>query len=118
MHKHILAPLTLLLLPVVGHAQTAQDFVVNFTAFLGNIIIPFLIGIAFLFFVINAIRFFVLGSTNEQGREKAKALALYGILAFIVILVFWGIVNLIGSSIGFGGKSQSINDYCPEAGCL
>jgi len=112
MNKSLFA-LSLLVLPVVSHAQSLQDLVKNTTSFLGEIVIPFLIGIAFLAFVYNVIRFFVLGSTSEEGREKAKALAIYSVLAFTLIIIFWGIINLLTSSIGLDDKNQPGSDYVP-----
>ncbi len=83
----------------------------NIVTFLSDTVIPFLLGIAFLFMVINGVRYFILGSTSEDGRDKAKALAIYGVLAFVIIIIFWGIVNLLVDSIGLGGETQPDQDY-------
>lgn len=81
-----------------------QTFLVNFVSFANNVVIPFLIGIAFLFFIVNAFRYFILGGTSEDGKEKARALALYSVLAFVFILVFWGLVNMFAGSLGLAGR--------------
>jgi succinate dehydrogenase/fumarate reductase cytochrome b subunit len=99
------------LIPMVSEAQTLQQFIPSFTTFLGNVIVPFLLGIAFLIFVINAIRFFVIESNNEDGQKKAKSLMTWSILAFTLIIVFWGVINIIGGSLGFGDDTQPISDY-------
>ena len=104
--------LTLLLFPGITFAQqTIQNLLVNLMGFLNDFFIPFLLAIAFLFFVINVIRFFVIGSTSEEGREKAKNVAIYSVLAFVLIVTFWGIINLLASSIGLEGCSQPQSDY-------
>ena len=101
-----------LLLPLVSYAQgTFQSFLTNLVTFLSGTVIPFLLGVAFLFFVINAIRYFVVGGSSEEGREKAKYLAIYGLLAFVLIITFWGLVNLLVNSTGVGGKKQPDSDY-------
>ena len=97
--------------PFYAHAQGVQQFLTNFTLFIGNVLIPFLFGIAFLFFVINVIRFFVIQSSNEDGREKARKLIMYSILAFVFLVVFWGIINLLTASLGLGGCTTPMNDY-------
>ena len=79
--------------------------------FSNNTLIPFLLGLAFLFVVINAIRFFVIGGAEAPSQEKAKALAIYGVAAFVVIVIFWGVVNLLSSSLGFTGKKMPTPDY-------
>ena len=76
----------LLLLPLAASAaQSAQTFIGNFIIFINGTLIPFLFGIAFLFFIVNAFRFFILGSNNQEGQEKAKALTLYSVAAFVFI---------------------------------
>ena len=101
----------LVVTPFFAHAQGVQQFLTNFTLFIGNVLIPFLFGIAFLFFVINAVRFFVIQSSNEDGREKARKLIMYSILAFVFLVVFWGIINLLTASLGLGGCTTPMNDY-------
>lgn len=108
--------LSLLLLPRLSHAQTFQAFLNNFVIFVSNTLIPFLIVIAFLFFVYNAIRYFVFEGSNEDGQEKAKSLALYGVFAFVLIIIFWGIVNLLASSIGLDGENAPASDYVEMGG--
>lgn len=94
------ALLTLFFLPLVAAAQTFQVFLVNLATFASDIFIPFLIGIAFFIFAFNAVRYFVIGGSNQESQEKAKSLALYGVLAFVLFVVFWGIINMLTSSIG------------------
>ena len=92
-----------------------QQFVVNFLSFANSTIIPFLMGIALLLFIINVIRFFVAGAGNEESREKARSLAVYGVLACVFILIFWGIVNLFAGSLKLSGGSAPISDYVQGA---
>lgn len=111
MNKTPLLLAFLLALPLVSHAQSLQTFLVNFTRFLGDTLVPFLIGIAFLFFAVNVVRFFVFGSDNQEGQEKAKALAIYSVLAFVIIIIFWGVINLLSSSLGLDGCVPADSDY-------
>ncbi len=114
MKKLGLTTLSLLLLPTLAHAQAPysfQEFIVGFLGFLNGVFIPFLVGIAFVFFLVNVVRFFIIESTNEQGREKAKALAIYGVAAFVLFVIFWGIVNLLSSSLGLNDCTQPGSDY-------
>jgi succinate dehydrogenase/fumarate reductase cytochrome b subunit len=104
----------IVVIPAYAHAQGLQSFLLNFTTFIGGVLIPFLFGIAFLFFVINAVRFFVLQSSNEDGREKARELVTFSILAFVFLIIFWGILNLIAFGIGLGGETQPQSDYIQQ----
>lgn len=109
--RSIIPIFVLLLAPAVTHAQTVQTLFSGIGEFLNGIVIPFLLGIAFLFFIINVIRFFVLQGHSQDGREKAKNLTIYSIAAFVLIIIFWGIVNMLASSIGLEGKNQPQSDY-------
>ena len=97
--------------PAYAHAQGLQGFLTNFTVFVGGVLIPFLFGIAFLFFIINAVRFFVLESSNEDGREKARKLVTFSVLAFVFLVIFWGLINLLASSLNLDGCTAPISDY-------
>ncbi len=105
-------------LPFFVSAQglSAQGFIASFLAFSNKILIPFLLGAAFLFFIFNVIRFFVVGGGNEDDRTNARSLATYGVLAFVIIVVFWGIVNLLAGSLGFAGKNVPTPDYLEKNG--
>lgn len=97
--------------PSITHAAGLEDLIKGFVGFLSDVIIPFLFAIAFLIFAFNVIRYFVLGGASEEGRDKAKNLAIYSVLAFVVLIVFWGIVNTVSSLLGFGGTTQPTADY-------
>lgn len=101
------------ILPTVALAQTlsAQGFIKGFLAFSNKTLIPALIGIAFLLFVINVIRFFVIQGGEEDGRKNAKNLAVYSVLAFVILIVFWGVVNLLAGSLGFNTATSPTPDY-------
>lgn len=84
-----------------------EQYIANFITFVNNIVIPFLLGIAFLFFVINVFRYFIVGGSSEDGREKAKLTATYSVAAFVLIMLFWGIVSLLTQSLGLGYLAQT-----------
>lgn len=93
-----------------------QTFLENIITFLYSIILPFLIAIAFLFFIINATRYFIIGGGSEESQQKAKTLALWGIVAFVLILSLWGIVNLFVGGLGFGTSTVIFPDYYVSGG--
>lgn len=101
------------LMPSFVHAQTAslETLLKGIVGFTNNTLIPFLVGIAFLIFVINVFRYFILNGENEKGQEDAKNLAMYSVAAFVFLLIFWGIVNMLSTSSGLEGCKQSNFDY-------
>lgn len=114
----------LILLPSVTLAQNGsiQGVISGTLGLINDILIPFVLGIAFLLFIVNVIRFFVVGGSNDEGKENAKSLALYSIGAFVFILAFWGLINIIASGIGLNGEpcaADKTSDYIisPLAPC-
>lgn len=77
----------------------------NILTFANNVIIPFIIGIGFLAFVWGMFQFFIAGGANDEKKEKGKSLMIYATLGFVLIIVFWGIINLLASSTGFEGDT-------------
>lgn len=106
----------LIIAPGIVAAQTgsAQTLIGAIGDFMNGVLIPLLLGIAFLFFVINGVRFFVIGGSSDEGQERAKNLALYGIATFVFILSFWGIVNVLGSGIGISGTDPCTSNLYPD----
>jgi hypothetical protein len=118
----------IILVIVIGISMAAgsnglQDVFPALFSFFNDYLIPFLLGIAFLIFVINAIRFFVVNGSTEEGRENAKNLALYSIGVFIFILSFWGIINIFTNGIGLDNCGNDVvpdylsDDYTSYAPC-
>jgi uncharacterized membrane protein YidH (DUF202 family) len=81
------------------------DLLGNILEFVNGSVIPFIIGIGFLTFVFGMFQFFIAGGANEEKKEKGKSLMIYATLGFVLIIVFWGIINLLASTTGFEGKT-------------
>ena len=101
--------------PAVTFAQSLQGLIAGVGGFINEVLIPFTLGIAFLIFLINAVRFFIIGGNNTESQENARSLALYGIGAFVMILSLWGMVNLLASGIGLADEDPLTPDYIPDA---
>lgn len=96
--------------------DSLQEFIIGITLFANNVIIPFLFGLALLFFIWNAYRFFVAGGSDQNAQENAKKLALYGVGAFVFLVSLWGIINLLVGGLGFNNSNYPIEpDYIEQA---
>ncbi len=100
-----------LTLPFVASAQfnpSGGEFgtlLNNILVFTNNVLIPFIIGIGFLVFVWGMFQYFIAGGANEEKKEAGKSLMIYATLGFVLIIVFWGVVNLLTQSTGLDGDS-------------
>ncbi len=61
---------------------------------IGDAIIGLLFSLAFIIFLIGMVRFFFL-QEGEEGREKGKKLAFWGIIALVVLFSTWGLVHVL-----------------------
>ena len=71
---------------------------------------PLILAIAFIFLVWGIIQYFVIGGANDEAKVKGKSLIIYAIVGFVIILSFYGIVNILVGGIGLGGGDLSGNN--------
>ena len=81
----------------------------NILEFVNNIIIPFILGIGFLVFVWGMFKFFIYGGANDDAKEQGKSLMVYATLGFVLIIIFWGVVNLVAQSTGLNKNADGLN---------
>lgn len=87
-----------------GGGGQFEQLLRNILEFGNEVIIPFIIGIGFLAFVWGMFQYFIAGGANEESKEKGKSLMINATLGFVFIIIFFGIVNLITTSIGLEGQ--------------
>ncbi len=68
--------------------------------FTNAVLIPFIIGIGFLVFVWGMFQFFIVGGANDDAKEKGKSLMIWAVVAFVMIAILWGVINLLVQSLG------------------
>jgi len=101
----------LLAVPLAASAQfdpTGGEFgtlLANILIFTNTVLIPFIIGIGFLVFVWGMFQYFIAGGANEEKKEAGKGLMIYATLGFVLIIVFWGVINLLTQSTGLDGET-------------
>ena len=81
----------------------------NILEFTNKTLIPFIIGIGFLTFVWGMFQYFIAGGANDEAKEKGKSLMIYATLGFVLIIVFWGVVNLVVSGV-FGNPDAQVDN--------
>jgi len=104
-------------LPGVGAAQGIaqssdagpfQDLLINILVFSNDVLIPFIIGIGFLVFVWGIFKYFIFGGANDEAKASGKSLIIWATVGFVVIIIFWGIINLLTESTGLA-NSELLN---------
>jgi len=77
-----------------------SDFMSMLSGITTTIIIPFLLLLGFLVFVWGMFKYFIVGAADEEARSAGKSLIIYSVLAFVLILSFWGLINFFTESLG------------------
>ncbi len=76
------------------------DLLRTILTFTNTVLIPFIIGIGFLVFVWGMFQFFIVGGANDDAKEKGKSLMIWAVVAFVMIAILWGVINLLVQSLG------------------
>lgn len=91
-----------------GNDGEIGTFLGNVLGFIDNVVIPFILAIGFLVFIWGIFKYFILGGANDEAKESGKSLIMYAIGGFVIILAFWGIVNIISNGLGLEDSLDSI----------
>ncbi|PIR83329.1 hypothetical protein COU19_01190 [Candidatus Kaiserbacteria bacterium CG10_big_fil_rev_8_21_14_0_10_56_12] len=67
----------------------------DFLTVVNDILVPLLIGIAFITFLYGVYKYFILGADDEAELETGRQYVLWGIIGFVVIVSVWGIVWIL-----------------------
>jgi heme/copper-type cytochrome/quinol oxidase subunit 2 len=100
------------LVPSITNAQLAdsasagqlEEALTNILVVTNTTLIPFIVGIAFLFFVFGVFRYFILGGADEEKRAQGRSFVVTSIVFFVLIIIFFGVVNMFTESTGLDGE--------------
>jgi len=81
---------------------TLETTLERFKGILGTLT-TVIIALALVFFFWGLAKF-ILASGEEEAKEEGKRIMFWGILAFVVMIGIWGIVNFLIGAFGVGGN--------------
>lgn len=73
----------------------ASDIVALIATGIFDFLLPTLFLGAFLAFTWGTFQYFIHGSSDEEIKEKAKALMFYGLMVFFLMLIIWTVFTII-----------------------
>ena len=73
----------------------------NTLKFFNRIIVPAIFAAAFVFFLWGMFKYFFLSGGSEEGRSQGKQLAIWSVIAFVIMVSLWGLVNVVATGLGF-----------------
>ena len=109
---------SMLMMPVLTFAQFDGNddigtFIAKIIYFINKTLVPFVFAVALLLFVYGVYLFFFYGRSEEEARKKGRDYMMWAVIAFVVMVSVWGIVNLLAD--GFGLNERNIDSLIPEA---
>lgn len=110
---------SLLVLPALAFAQGGPSAgfggigatVNSVISFINNYLVPLVFACAFLIFIWGMFTYFIRGGASQESRDQGKALMLWGVVGFVMMVSVWGVVNVVADGLGF--RSQQIQQI-PE----
>ncbi|MBY0537768.1 pilin, partial [Patescibacteria group bacterium] len=82
--------------------------------FINAVLIPLVLGLAFLAFVWGVFKFFILGGSDSEKQAEGKSLMIYAVAGFVLILSLYGIVNFLTTGLGFDNDTISVPNVPSE----
>ncbi len=87
-----------------------QGYSIKIIVAINAYIVPTLFAIAFLVFLWGVYKYLILGADSEDSRKEGKEFVFWGIIGFVVIISIWGLVALVGNTLGLA-PGGSAPDY-------
>jgi hypothetical protein len=107
--KKITYTLLAFLLPASAFAQatnatagrsTIDGILVWLIGLIDSLLIPLVFSLALIFFLFGVFKYFFAGGGNEENRSEGKKFIIWSIIAFVVMISIWGVVNVITNTFG------------------
>jgi hypothetical protein len=111
--------LTVVLTPglaLAGEFTELSDFAQTIVGFINGTLIPLVFALALLLFIWGMFTYFILGGGDESKRESGKSLMLWAIIGFVMMIIIFGLVNLIANGLLSGiGEDNTGIEQLPTA---
>ncbi len=91
-----------------GHLNigTVTNLADDIMLILNTVVMPFIFAIAFIVFLWNVYRYFIVGGADEEKRTEGRKFVLWSVIGFAIMVSIWGLVNLVVSTFGFGSATR------------
>lgn len=86
---------------ICGVGQTIL-YIINY------ILVPILFAIAFIVFLYGIAKAYIFSHGEPEEVSKGHKLLLWGIIAFVVMISIWGLVNVVANTFGLYGASAPL----------
>lgn len=77
-----------------------QDYADAIRFVINDVLVPVLMGVAFIVFLWGVYTHFILDADNEESQRSGRQLVLWSVIGFAIIISIWGLVNVVLSTFG------------------
>ena len=70
---------------------------------INNVLVPVIFALAFIVFLYGVAKSYIFSAGDEEAVSKGHKLILWGIIAFVVMISLWGLVNVVANTFGLYG---------------
>jgi hypothetical protein len=90
-------------MPPLYNSGTTPNFssVVAWVADFASILVPVIIGLAFIFVMWRVIKAWIIQGGTEEGVQAGKTAVVVGIIGLTVMVGMWGIISLVRNAVFF-----------------
>ena len=75
----------------------------NILYLINDVLVPVLFAIAFIVFLYGIAKAYIFSGGDPEEVSKGHKLLLWGIIAFVVMISIWGLVNVVANTFGLAG---------------
>ena len=75
----------------------------NILYLINNVLVPVLFAIAFIVFLYGIAKAYIFSGGDPAKVSEGHKLLLWGIIAFVVMISIWGLVNVVANTFGLAG---------------
>lgn len=72
---------------------------------INNVLVPLLFAAAFITFLYGVVSKYIFSYGDAEKVKEGHKLILWGILAFVIMISLWGLVNVVANTFGLYGIS-------------
>lgn len=96
--------LTALFAPALAFAATdATSIAIKLINLINTVLVPLLFAIAFIIFIYGVAKAYIFSNGEPEKVSEGHKLILWGLIAFVVMISVWGLVNVVSNTFNLSG---------------
>jgi hypothetical protein len=86
-----------------GNANDITGVAGTILFIINDVLVPVLFAVAFIVFLYGVAKAYIFSGGDQAAIEQGHKLILWGLIAFVVMISLWGLVNVVSNTFGLGG---------------